>query len=212
MTTVRGQTALFAVAMTATTAAGHVAGHGSVAGLAWVLPMLAIAYLARASLGSRICSWRVCAAVCAALQLGGHLLLRRVAENGSPAPLGDPGICGDNLMPGGSGTPTAGHLSQLPLTTGHSGQVPAAMLGAHGLAMLAAHLVVALAAAWWLHSGELVAAALAAWVTSRLLVPTVRKLPAIAVRGGCPARVVRRLATRPLVCDAPGRAPPLAWV
>lgn len=207
MTTARGQAAIFAIAMTATTAAGHVAGHGSVDGLTWVLPMLGLAFVTRVALGRRVCSLPLCASACATLQLGGHLLLMRVTTEATMTMAGNPGVCGDNLMPGMIGRSTAATLNQLPPATLHP-----AHAGAGGWAMLGGHLLVALATAWWLHRGELVAEALGAWVTAHVLPPLFDNLPAgTPDRPTAPAVVVRRLRARLLVLDAPGRAPPPVW-
>lgn len=211
------QSLVFAMAMTAITAGAHASGGGDLAGLAWVAPMLLLAYGVRRGLGDLACSLPVCATVCTALQLGAHELLMALASrtHGAVTVATPPCIC-DTELAAGTGQDMAG-MAGMSHDMGGMGHDMAGLggtgmaMGHHGTVMVVTHLTAALLAAWWLRRGEVLAASIGAWVAARALPPTPRARPLLAVPARCaPVVVVRRLRSRLLVLDAPGRAPPLA--
>lgn len=163
----------------ALTASGHMLGHGGSPSPLGVLLVGVLAAAGRAVLGTRRHGVPALAGLAVASQWLGHVLL----ETGDPSA---------SLAGAGHHHPQGALLSAVPAESASS-------------AMLLAHLLAAVACAWWLHTGEARAAQLARQLTRPL--PQASPLGSPRIRTALGERS-RCAASALMGALAPGRSPP----
>lgn len=176
----------FALITTGVTIGGHVAAHGSPPSAIVTLGLVAASAAARFVLGVRTRSFAPIAALMTVGQLAGHTVLA-AAESTTIGPA--------VVASGHQHAPLIGAAAPLQMSA----------------VMLLAHVVVALALAWWLFRGEALSDALGRRLAQRLGLPTTPRLETSSTWSPHGFGAFRVVPSRFLLAPAPGRAPPTHW-
>ncbi len=176
----------FALITTGVTIGGHVAAHGGPPSAVVTVGLIAASAAGRVAIGRRTHSFLPMAALMTIGQLAGHTVLA-AAESTTSGP--------DVVASGHQHVPAIGAAEPLHMSS----------------AMMLAHVVVALALAWWLFRGEALSDALGSRLAQRLVVPTTPRLETGATWAPHGFGAFRVAPSRFILAPAPGRAPPTRW-